>query len=73
MATPTSTIFAAALTFAAAIYGALHVFLHITQSTKEPPPAPGLVPFIGPMIGLSRKKSKYYTEQRLVIAKELFL
>ncbi|PVH97623.1 putative 25-hydroxycholesterol 7-alpha-hydroxylase [Periconia macrospinosa] len=62
MSTSTPTIFAAVFTVAAAVYGTLQLLLHTTQDPKEPPPVPALVPFISSIIGLSRKKSRYYTE-----------
>jgi hypothetical protein len=64
MADPASTVFAAAFTIVAATYGALQVLLNATQDAKEPPTVPALIPFVSPMIGLSKKKSKYYTELR---------
>lgn len=64
MAASTSTVLVAAVTIAAAIYGALHVFLHATQDVREPPLVPASIPFVSSMIGLSKKKSKYYTELR---------
>jgi phosphate/sulfate permease len=61
-----STALAAALTVAAVLYGALHVLLNATHDAREPPPISSSIPFIGSMIGLARKKSKYYTELRYV-------
>jgi hypothetical protein len=66
MTDPASTVLAAACTIVAATYGALHVLLNATQDAKEPPTVPALVPFVSPMIGLSKKKSKYYIELRYV-------
>ncbi|KAF4630698.1 hypothetical protein G7Y89_g7435 [Cudoniella acicularis] len=56
---PTSIV-----TVAVAIAGGLHLLLHYTQDAKEPPTVSTFLPFFGPMIGLSRKKSKYYVELR---------
>ncbi|KAF2449065.1 cytochrome P450 [Karstenula rhodostoma CBS 690.94] len=47
-------------TITTVIYGGLHLLLHLTQDAREPPPVPASVPFVGPMIDLSRKKSRYY-------------
>jgi hypothetical protein len=66
MAAPASTILAAAFTIAAVIYGALHVLLSATQDAKEPPIVPAAIPFVSSIIGLSKKKSRYYTELRYV-------
>jgi hypothetical protein len=66
MAAPASTILAAAFTITAVIYGALHVLLSATQDAKEPPIVPAAIPFVSSIIGLSKKKSRYYTELRYV-------
>lgn len=58
------TALATGITIAAAIYGALHLFLHATHDAREPPPVPNSIPFISSMIGLLKKKSRYYTELR---------
>jgi hypothetical protein len=55
-------------TGAIAIYGFLYLILHYTQDAKEPPPVSTSFPFIGTMIGLLRKKSKYYVELRYAYA-----
>ncbi|KAH8721505.1 cytochrome P450 [Phaeosphaeriaceae sp. PMI808] len=62
MGIPTSPAVAVVVTVAAILYGALHVLLHATQDAREPPPMPSSLPFLGSMIGLSKKKSRYYTE-----------
>jgi hypothetical protein len=67
MAASISTVLAAAFTIAAVTYGTLHVLLNATQDAKEPPVVPALIPFVSPMVGLSKKKSKYYTELRYVV------
>jgi hypothetical protein len=66
MAAPASTILASAFTIAAVIYGALHMLLSATQDAKEPPIVPAVIPFVSSIIGLSKKKSRYYTELRYV-------
>jgi hypothetical protein len=60
MAASVFTALAAAFAIAAVTYGTLHVLLNATQDAKEPPTVPALIPFVSPMIGLSKKKSKYY-------------
>ncbi|KAJ4356540.1 uncharacterized protein N0V89_004574 [Didymosphaeria variabile] len=62
MSSSTSAALAMVITIATVIYGGLHLILHLTQDAREPPPVPALVPFIEPMVDLSRKKSRYYTE-----------
>ncbi|KAF7895138.1 hypothetical protein EAF00_006952 [Botryotinia globosa] len=47
-----------------AVYGFLHALLHYTQDESEPPLISTSLPFIGTMIQLSRKKSKFYIELR---------
>ncbi|KAI9649219.1 hypothetical protein NHQ30_001787 [Ciborinia camelliae] len=47
-----------------AIYGFLHVLLHYTQDTSEPRPVSTSLPFLGTIIQLSRKKTKFYVELR---------
>ncbi|KAF2179610.1 cytochrome P450 [Zopfia rhizophila CBS 207.26] len=64
MSTTMSTALVTGITIAIAIYGSLHLLLHATQDAREPPPVPTSIPFISSMIGLSKKKSKYYTELR---------
>lgn len=49
-----------------AVYGFLHALLHYTQEESEPPLISTSLPFIGTMIQLSRKKSKFYIELRCV-------
>lgn len=55
---------AAVATGVIAIYGFLYLLLHYTQDAREPPPVSTTLPFIGTMVGLARKKSKYYVELR---------
>lgn len=59
-----SNIIAVLATGVIAVYGGLQLILHYTQDAKEPPPAYTAVPFLGAMIGLLRKKSKFYVELR---------
>ncbi|KAF7950961.1 uncharacterized protein EAE97_002513 [Botrytis byssoidea] len=47
-----------------AVYGFLHALLHYTQDESEPPLISTSLPFIGTMIQLSRKKTKFYIELR---------
>ncbi|CAG8958374.1 hypothetical protein HYFRA_00011051 [Hymenoscyphus fraxineus] len=49
-------------TVAIVIFGSLHLFLHYSQASKEPPLIPTLFPFLGTIVGLTRKKSRYYVE-----------
>jgi hypothetical protein len=53
---------AAATTF----YLSLHLILQITQEKREPPAIATSIPFVSPILGMSRKKSKFYVELRQV-------
>jgi hypothetical protein len=55
-------ILAAVAMGAITIYGFLYSTLLYTQDANEPPLVTTAFPFIGSMIGLARKKSKYYVE-----------
>ncbi len=46
---------------AAATYAFLWALLHLTQDSREPPLAPCVIPipFIGPVIEMRRKRSKF--------------
>ncbi|KAF2115747.1 cytochrome P450 [Lophiotrema nucula] len=59
-----SNVIAVLVTGAIVIYGGLQFLLHHTQDAKEPPPAYTAIPYLGAMIGLSRKKAKFYVELR---------
>ncbi|TVY68970.1 Cholesterol 7-alpha-monooxygenase [Lachnellula suecica] len=59
-----SDILAILATVLVASAGCLHLFLRYTQDAREPPMASTIFPFIGPMINLSRKKTKYYVGLR---------
>jgi hypothetical protein len=48
----------------AAVYVALQLLLHYTQDPREPLPLERSIPFISPLIGMSRKKTKYYVMLR---------
>jgi hypothetical protein len=48
------------------LFGLLHLCLRWVHDDKEPPIAPTSIPFIGHLIGLTKKKSRYYVELRLV-------
>jgi hypothetical protein len=50
----------------AAIYVSFQLLLHFTQDKREPPPLATTIPFLSPIIGMSRKKTKYYIELRCV-------
>ncbi|KAI0191057.1 cytochrome P450 [Astrocystis sublimbata] len=39
----------------------LWALVFFTQDSKEPPLVPTLLPFIGPMIGMKRRKGRFYT------------
>lgn len=61
-------------TVAGAVVGAAIVLfllsqllLHITQDKREPPALATFIPFLGPIFGMSRKKSRFYIELRYVI------
>ncbi|KAJ8069257.1 hypothetical protein OCU04_002921 [Sclerotinia nivalis] len=56
--------FALVATAVITIYGSLYVLLHYTQDANEPPPISTSLPFIGTVIQLSRKKTKFYIELR---------
>ena len=60
-------------TGAIVIYGFLHLLLYYTQDAREPPPVSTSLPFIGTLISLTRKKSKYYVELRYVYVVCIYL
>jgi hypothetical protein len=45
---------------AIAVYAFLQWLLKYTQDPREPPPLATSIPFLSPIIGMSRKKTKYY-------------
>lgn len=49
---------------AVAVYAFLQWLLKYTQDPREPPPLGTLIPFISPIIGMMRKKTKYYIQLR---------
>jgi hypothetical protein len=49
-----------------AIYVSFQLLLHFTQDKREPPSLDTAIPFLSPIIGMSRKKTKYYIELRYV-------
>jgi len=57
-------IFATIAAGAIAVVSFLHMIVRYSQNTNEPPLAFYSIPFIGPMVGLIRKKTKYYVELR---------
>jgi hypothetical protein len=59
---PGAVIVAAATIF----YLSLHLILQITQDKREPPAIATSIPFLSPILGMSRKKSKFYIELRQV-------
>ncbi|KAI1459617.1 cytochrome P450 [Annulohypoxylon moriforme] len=48
-------------TFIAGVYSFLHLLLHLTQNSKEPPTVGNAIPFITPMVRMKTLKSKFYT------------
>lgn len=56
-----------------AIYGFLQLLLHYTQDAREPPPIATAFPFFGSMIGLARKKTKFYVELMYVYTRCLYI
>lgn len=44
----------------------LRIVLHLTQDVREPPAIEKAIPFLSPMIGMIREKSRYYVRLRLV-------
>lgn len=48
------------------LYLSLHLVLNITQDKREPPAIATSIPFLSPILGMSRKKSKFYIELRQV-------
>lgn len=58
---------ALAATGAITLLGLLHLLLHWSQDTKESPIAPTSIPFIGHVIGLMRKRTRYYVELRSML------
>jgi hypothetical protein len=59
-------LLASAATSAVAIFGFLHLLLNWIHDGREPPIAPASIPFLSHMIGMTRKKTRYYVELRLV-------
>lgn len=49
---------------ATAVYVSLRLLLHYTQDSREPRPLETLIPFVSPVIGMSRKKTGYYVMLR---------
>jgi hypothetical protein len=47
-------------------YLSLHLILQITQENREPPAIATSIPFLSPILGMSRKKSRFYVELRQV-------
>jgi hypothetical protein len=45
-------------------YIGLSLLLHLTQDPQEPPVVDTILPFLSPMLGMVRKKTKYYVELR---------
>jgi hypothetical protein len=48
----------------AAIYMSLQWLLYYTQDAREPSPLATAIPFISPIIGMTRQKSSYYVKLR---------
>lgn len=59
-----SNVVALLATGIVAIYGGLQFLLHFTQDAKELAPVCTAVPFFSAIMGLMRKKSKFYVELR---------
>lgn len=59
-----STHFVVVAGAAATVYMFLRVILHYIQDPREPRPLETLIPFVSPMIGMSRKKTNYYVMLR---------
>lgn len=59
-----SNLLATVAVGAVSLFACLHVLIHWLHDAKEPPLAPTSIPFIGHIIGLSRKKIRYYVELR---------
>lgn len=57
-------IFATTAAGAIVVVSFLHILVHYSQNANEPPLVPYALPFIGPMIGLTNKKTKHYVELR---------
>jgi hypothetical protein len=45
-------------------YIGLSLLLYLTQDPQEPPVVDTILPFLSPMLGMIRKKTKYYVELR---------
>lgn len=54
-------------------YLSLHLILQITQDKREPPAIATSIPFLSPILGMSRKKSKFYIELRQVARRQFLL
>ncbi|KAI0392016.1 cytochrome P450 [Xylariaceae sp. FL0594] len=49
---------------ALAAYLFLHLLRYLTQDAREPPSIANLVPFVSPLVGMAREKSKFYLRLR---------
>ena len=67
---PSSTIHTMAINYGVvagavtAVYVSLRLLLHYTQDPREPRSLETLIPFVSPVIGMSRKKTNYYVMLR---------
>jgi hypothetical protein len=57
---------AVAAAVATVLYLILHLILNITQDKREPPAIATSIPFLSPILGMSRKQSKFYIDLRQV-------
>lgn len=49
-----------------ATYLFLRFLLHVTQDAREPPAIVTGIPFLSPMLGMIREKSRFYLRLRFV-------
>jgi hypothetical protein len=58
-------------TFAAGVIASTYLFLHfllrLTQDAREPRPILTTLPFINPLIGMIKEKSRFHVRLRLVL------
>jgi hypothetical protein len=47
-----------------AVYMSLQLLLYYTQDRREPPPLATAIPFISPVIGMTRRKTNFYVMLR---------
>ncbi|KAK3942882.1 25-hydroxycholesterol 7-alpha-hydroxylase [Diplogelasinospora grovesii] len=54
------SVIAVAFVALGSIYSFLWILLHFTQNGEEPPVVGSAIPFLGPLVGMIRQKSRFY-------------